>query len=162
MSDKSGSEMAQDVAISDESTGYKAGVTSDRRLMVDDGFVLPTPPPGGVQVIIGGYTTIANNKTVDVLYTITNGKTLYLQLMKARGAGNSTSGNLEIAIFEDPNGNLSVLNRIDTVFISAQGSNFDTVQGASYVGNGTRRILLRSIANNAQFTTFRQLWGYEI
>ena len=159
MGDQPASSFAQDVSITDESSGLKAGVTSDGRLRVAS--VDMTPPPSAAAVTMGGYASIANNTTIDILRTIISGKTFYLQLFKCRSAGNNSTGYTEFSIFEDPNGNLSVLNRIDTVLLQG-GGDFDTAQINSYVGNGTRRILLRTITNSQSATVYRQLIGYEI
>ena len=46
-----------------------------------------------------------------------------------------------IELFEDPNGDLSVLNVLDVIFASGLSDQHDL--NAEFIGDGTKRIILR-------------------
>ena len=76
---------------------------------------------------------------MDDEYTITNTKTLTIQRLSG-GSETSNSGSV-IELFEDPNGDKTVLNLIEKVYVSGSSDQKDL--SAQYVGDGTRRIVLR-------------------
>lgn len=122
----------------------------------------PVTPPGTTPVKMGGLTTISANATIDVLRTITNLKKFTIQRLTAGANDGGQGKNVRIEIFEDPNGDLSVLNRVSggTVYL-----NIDNIQNEiseTFIGNGTRRILLRTVQQgSASMETFREIVGFE-
>ena len=96
-----------------------------------------TTPPDTTAVVRTAYSSVST--TSDDLYTITNLKTLVIQRFSG-GAQGSTDGSV-IELYEDPNGNLSVLNIIETAFVNSSSQQVGV--STEFVGDGTRRILMR-------------------
>jgi len=122
----------------------------------------PTAPPNTTAVDNGGLITITANATVDSLYSITNGKTLTIQAFSVSASDGGTGKSVRVEMFEDPNGNLTVLNRVPggTLFVNA--NSFERTIGRTFIGNGTRRILLRTVQlGAATMDVFRQWVGFE-
>lgn len=121
----------------------------------------PEAPPNTIPVTRGGVITMSPNSVVDDIYTITNNKRLTIQAFKAGSVDGGVGKIIRVELFEDPNGDLSVLNRIDTLYVNSD--NFERNIGRSFDGNGVRRILLRSTQiGAATMETFRQWNGFEI
>lgn len=96
--------------------------------------------------------------TQDTLYTITSGKTLTFQRVSG-GAETSNSGHI-IELYEDPNGNLSVLNFIEDIY--ANGNSDQKDLNNEFDGDGTRRILLRRRAFGGGTNEVTGVWqGFE-
>lgn len=108
----------------------------DRSQRIQTASVIPpTVPLGTTAINISAQS--AHTGVVDTPYLITNLKTLTIQCF--RGGAESLS---KIELFEDPNGDLSVLNLIRVGY--ATGSNIpDFTLAETFLGDGTRRILLR-------------------
>lgn len=123
--------------------------TNGGRLLVSQEILTPI---GTTFVTKNEFGDVSSTAGVNSFYTITNGKTLTLQRLTG-AAENDSFGSL-IELFEDPNGDLSVLNRIETVI--ANGTTFQTLMAQSFVGNGTRRIVLR---RRGQTSQAREIWG---
>lgn len=133
------------------------GITGDNLKVNPDGSIniagqVITVPPNTTEVDQNVFGNVDSTTGVDTVYTIPNGETLTVQQLSG-GAEEHTSGSI-VELFEDPNGDLSVLNRIETVFVN--GDSKQVVVQKSYVGDGTRRIVLRRrrYAANA-----KEMWG---
>jgi hypothetical protein len=96
-------------------------------------------PSTAVQVIQENFGDIATTAGVDTIYTITNSTTLMIQTFAA-GSETTAAGSVT-ELFEDPNGDLTGMNRIDTIFTN--GDNAEVTLGQSFDGDGTRRIVMR-------------------
>ena len=159
MADLSEKDSAQSVKVvgADPATGiesYYLSTTSAGYIRVSN---TPAPPPAASVV----RRTVVGNVGVtpgDDLYTITSGKTLKIQLLVG-GAQNGTDGS-KVALYEDPNGDLSVLNEIAVIYVNMSTIHIDLDD--DYVGNGTRRILMRRISFSASAREIYGRWvGYE-
>lgn len=114
-----------------------------RNVLVDDNGSLNvvlqerTSPPGTTPVVrtaSGSVTTF-----LDDIYTITSGNNLIIQNLKS-GCEASVAGS-KVTLYEDPNGDLSVLNFIWGQYLSGTNSQSDLSKELS--GDGTRRIVMR-------------------
>jgi hypothetical protein len=115
--------------------------------------ILPgAPPAASTPVDINIFGDVNSTSGVDTPYIITSGKTLTVQQLSG-GAEAHTSGSI-VELFEDPNGDLSVLNRIETVFVN--GDSQSVIVERSFVGDGTRRIILR---RRRYAMNFKEIWG---
>lgn len=147
---------SDEVTVADSNGVNKLKVNADGSVNVN---TATTTPATGTQVVVNVFSNVSSTTGIDTMYTITSGKTLTIQQMSG-GAEPHSSGTI-VELFEDPNGNLTPLVRIETVFVNGTSEQVNIQQ--SYVGNGTRRIVLRrrSYANSA-----REVWGrwtgYEI
>jgi hypothetical protein len=132
----------QTTEVADSTTGYKLKPRSDGTLDVNANIGgIPPIPEGATQVIVeSGTSDVSSTAGVDTLYTITNLLTLTIQSLL--GGAEESSGGSVIQLFEDPNGDLSVLNEI-AVPLFVSGQTYQLNIGESFVGNGTRRIVLR-------------------
>lgn len=131
----------------------------------DDGSInvvniAATTPDAGTQVIVENFGTIATTSGTDTVYTITNGTTLTLQTFISGSA--STSGGSACDLFEDPNGDLTVLNRIETIY--TDGSTSPLPVGQEFVGDGTRRIVMRQrgVSSSSGREMFSRWQGFEV
>jgi len=151
--DQSGTAIA--IQGQDENSIFRTvRVTLDRRLLVSQ--EAPGAPPGTTQIVQTAFSSI--NNTADTLFTITNSKTLTIQRLSA-GAEVTTEGSI-IELFEDPNGDLSVLNVIIVIFASGNSDQNDL--SIDFVGDGTRRILLRRRPFGGGFREIFGRWvGFE-
>lgn len=124
-----------EVKIVDPSSQTVAKVDNSGRLLVSQAAVAPS---NTTEVIRIAQSSI--NSDTDTTYTITNGKTLVLQVLQA-GSESNTNGGSKVSLFEDPNGDLSTLNLIAILYVN--GSSSELALDTVYVGNGTRRIVMR-------------------
>jgi len=113
----------------------EVAVNQARRVLVSSEI---NNPDGSTPIVQTAFSDMSG--TVDTLFTITNGTILTIQRLTAGAEVDATSGSV-IELFEDPNGDLSVLNVIDVIFASGTTSQLDI--GEDFTGDGTRRILLR-------------------
>ena len=75
------------------------------------------------------------------------------------GASNSNSGSI-VELFEDPNGDLSVLNDIGVAYLN--DSNYSVALNEVFIGDGTRRIVLRRKMGGGGNAEIFGLWqGFE-
>lgn len=132
--DLSGARMT---VVGRDNSGFlrEAAVNTSRRMLISQELNVPD---GATSVTRTQFSNMTG--TVDDLYTITNGKTLTLQRFAGGAEVDTTAGNV-ISLYEDPNGDLSVLNVIAVIFASGSSQQFDI--GEEFVGDGVRRILLR-------------------
>ena len=124
-----------EINLIDQSTGIPVKVDASGRLLVS--IAPPTPPPATTPIEIIAFSIMGDS--VDTFLTITNGKILTVTQFRA-GSETSNKGT-KVELFEDPNGDLSVLNLIDVIFIN--GNSNSNALNKNFVGNGTRRMLLR-------------------
>ncbi len=96
-------------------------------------------PPATTPISIVEKGDVSSTAGVNNLYTITNSTVLTIQRMSG-GAEQSNSGSI-VELFEDPNGDLSVLNPIEDVYVN--GDSDDKDLNDTFDGDGTRRIVLR-------------------
>lgn len=121
------------------------GTTGDNLKINSDGSINTVPqlnpeaPANTTQVIQETFGDVASTAGVDLAYTIPNGETLTIQLFGA-GAEQTTAGSV-VELFYDPNGDLSVLTRVSTLFVN--GTSDNTPVNQEFIGNGTRRIVMR-------------------
>lgn len=145
------------LSAEDTDTGTFDNVKStDGRLLVSQEVVAPA---GTTAIDEQAFGDVSTTSGTDTIYTITNGTTLTIQLLHAT-AEDETGGSL-VELFEDPNGDLSVLNRIGLPLI-VNGS-FDTeIIGTEYEGDGTRRIVMRRRGYTASAREIGGRWqGFE-
>jgi hypothetical protein len=120
--------------------------------------VIASVPAGATSVVKENFADISTTSGTDTTYTITNTKTLTIQAFSA-GSESSVGGSVT-ELFEDPNGDLSVLNRISTLFTDGSSSTVPLAQ--SYAGDGTRRIVVRQRGYTAAAREMFSSWrGYE-
>lgn len=131
----------QAVTIVDDASGDKVGVTTAGELKV---YQTPAEaPPGTDAVNRGVLDTVAASSIEDDLYTIPSGKDLTIQTFTGSNASPdpSSKGAIEYTLYEDPNGDLSVLNLIRAGHL--EDGNFQFNINRMFTGDGTRRILMR-------------------
>lgn len=150
-------EEARARVIEDGTTRVNMTVNSDGTINVVPKLT-PEAPAGTTPKVVSVFGDVASTAGVDTYYTITNGYNLTIQTFLA-GAEYDSAGSVA-ELFYDPNGNLSVLTRISTLFVNAASDNAPVNQ--TFTGNGTRRIVLRrrGYAANAR-EVFGQWIGYE-
>lgn len=138
ISNDDGAELVKSIltGLSPDGTFINAKVSSGGALRVESTV---TAPAESTVITKENFADIATTSGTDTIYTITNGETLTIQLISA-GSEASTGGSVT-ELFEDPNGDLSVLNRIETVFNN--GDSASIVIDRDFVGDGTRRIVMR-------------------
>lgn len=142
-----------EVIIADASDNY-AGITNNR--LDVNAVTTVVAPPATTAVKITEKSSISG--TVDSLYTITSGKTLTIQKLSG-GAEASNSGHI-IEAYDDPNGDLSVLNIIEDIYVNGDSNSKDLL--GDFVGNGTRRFLLRRRSFGGGTKEVTGIWvGYE-
>ncbi len=146
---------AASVSIEDVTSGINLKINSDGSLNV---IATILTPDGATRVVTSVFGSVGSTAGVDTIYTITNGQTLTVQILQA-GAEGDVSGTV-IELFEDPNGDLSVLNRVTLIFVNG-ASNGRIVQ-QTFVGDGVRRIVMRRRTYTASTREVEARWvGYE-
>lgn len=131
-------------------------VTADGRVKI--ATEPPSAPGGATAIDVVADSTIATS--ADTTYTITNGKTLTIQNFNGGGPA-ANSGN-SIELYYDPNGNATGMTLIRVAYVPDTGGNFSFDLKANFVGNGTRRILVRRIRNGGGSARVSAFWaGYE-
>lgn len=112
-----------------------AEVDSSGRLLTSS---LAVVPPASTEVVIEDFDNVTT--TSDNEYTITNGKVLTISRFIGSAEADTTGGSV-VELYEDPNGDKSVLNIIDVIFTG--GNSFEHNLSQDFTGDGTRRIVLR-------------------
>ena len=126
-----------------------------KRLLVS---TTPRPPSTATLKSISALGNIGAAPGITA-YTITNGKTLCIQVLKGGAAGGASGS--KVSIYEDPNGDLAVLNLIEVVYCDT--SSQAVTLNEKYVGNGTRRIILERFSFSASAREIYGKWeGYEL
>lgn len=141
-------------ARDDNNNVVNIAATPQGRLKVE--IQPPAPPPATTEIREIQKGSVSG--TVDHIIPITNGESITIQRLSG-GAETSNSGSI-IELFEDPNGDLSVLNPIEDIYVN--GSSNSKPLNDSYDGDGTRRIILRrrQISGGTNDTTAR-VEGFE-
>jgi len=120
----------------DDNGNIRAVVVNDSgRFLVE--IQPPIPPPATTPIFERAQSVMSG--TEDLFRTITNGTILTIQTLSA-GAEISNAGSI-IELFEDPSGTGSPLNIIENIYVG--GASFQTILNVDFIGDGTRRILLR-------------------
>lgn len=137
-----------------------AGVPRQARVTETGGLLTSSDalatPPNTTQVVRTAYDAVAVSS--DTFYTITSGKTLTIQRMTTAIEA-STAGSV-VELFYDPNGDLSVLTPIVAIIGSGTSNQADI--NDDFVGNGTRRIVMRRRRFDGGSRTIFARWkGYE-
>ena len=161
--------------IEDGTTGANATVHSDgsiqSRIYGENGNVvepnsngsLPvttvvTPPPASTPIIKSNFQDTSVTAGIDTEYVITSGKVLKITNFDAGAEFNSAGSVVEL--FEDPNGDKTILNRISEIFLNASSAEKGIDQ--NFTGDGTRRIVLRLRAYGGGVREISGRWrGYE-
>lgn len=115
---------------------YRAIVDASGRLQVS--LPAPLPPPGTTGVNITEYSGVAG--TLDNVYVIPNGATLFIQRFSASAEVDTSGGNV-VELWYDPNGTGVGMTVIDAVFVGGNAEQHDLA--ITYIGNGTRAIRMR-------------------
>lgn len=111
-------------------------VTASGRIKVDSSP--PDAPLDTTPVIVTEFDNVAG--TDDNVYIIPSGETLIIQRFSAGAEVDTTAGNA-IELWEDPNGDGSVLNIIDVIFASGTSDQHDL--RSEFIGDGTFSIRMR-------------------
>ena len=139
MADKSEPTISKgNVIISDPTTDANNLVVNDDGSINVANVAISTPVTA-TQIIEENFASIATTSGIDTTHTITNATTLTIQQFTS-GSEEKTGGGVT-ELFEDPNGDLSVLNRIESIFTNGSSSN--SIIGQDFIGDGTRRIVMR-------------------
>jgi len=111
-------------------------VSTSRRLLVSN--EPPTSPPDTTSV----RETFSGNisATDDQFYLIPNGETLFIQRLSAGAEVDSTAGSV-IELYYDINGTGLGMILLDSIFASGNSDQHDLNE--NFIGDGTKRILLR-------------------
>jgi len=138
----------------------EAGFFRQVRVLESGGILVEsaslTTPPDTTAVRRVAFSGVSTQS--DDIYTITSGKTLVIQRFSA-AIESSTAGSI-VELYEDPNGDLSVLNAIE-ILIESGGSAQVSIND-QFIGNGTRRIVMRRRRFDGGSRTIFARWeGYE-
>jgi len=131
-------------------------VDSSGRLLVRDSA---TAPPDTTSVSTSAFSLITKDDIENTIYTVTAGSTLTIQTVSFACPNIGLAKYVRITIYEDPNGDLSVLNRKYTGYCS--GENFVRALDLEFVGDGTNRIVLQAEAFGVSMEIFRRWAGFE-
>lgn len=149
---------SSEVTVADSAGIYKLTVNSDGSINVNPLSTPPTPI-NATDVIVSAFSSVASTAGIDTYYTITSGKILTVTTFLA-GAEADNSGSVA-EIFYDPNGNLTNMIRISTLFLNGDSDNTPVSQ--DFTGNGTRRLVLRRRGYTANGREMFSQWiGYEV
>lgn len=139
--------------ITGATSGNIAEVDASNRLLVS---TATASPPASTPVIQRAFSSMAG--TSDLFYVITNGKTLTIQRLRS-GSETGTGGSVG-ELYEDPTGTGTPLNSIGRIYSNGSSNQVDISE--DFVGNGTRRILLRRRALGGGAREISTTWtGFE-
>ena len=157
MADLSNKDKGEITIVDPDYNDQELHVNSDGTINVVP-ILNPSAPANTTPVVVSAFGDVASTTGSDTYYTITNGYTLTIQIFLA-GAEYDSAGSV-VELFYDPNGDLSVLTRISTLFVNAASDNAPVNQ--EFTGNGTRRIVLRKRGyTGTAREIFGQWIGYE-
>lgn len=114
-----------------------ASFTADGRLKVAQ--EPPAPPPATTPVDVGGIAVVGISP-VDTVHVISNGKMLVIQNLSGGAPGVGSGSKVEL--FDDANGDGSVLSLLRVAYVSGSSFSFDLGRELG-PGNGTRAVRLR-------------------
>jgi hypothetical protein len=130
--------------IEDDNAG--ARVVNGRLQIAGHVVVAPsTPPAGSTPVTIAADTPLDVNGTDDTAYTITNGKTFYLQQLIAGAEDSPVAAGSAVEVFFD-DGAEHIVSRIYVAGFTNIVSYPDIDEardGTTMTGNGTNQIIVR-------------------
>lgn len=133
-------------------------LASDQTALPVSISAIPPIPVGATAVNIEAFGGVATTSGIDTNYTITNGQTLTIQAFFG-GSEEKTSGSV-CELFYDPNGDLSVLTRVRTIWVN--GDSFTVGVQQEFVGDGTARIVARRRGYSGSSREMEVAWaGYE-
>ena len=145
--------------VDDNNISRRVSVSTAGRLLVET--QPPEQPPNTFPVPLAnrsGRGSVSGTPQ-DTIFTITNNRQLTIQSFLA--GAESSNGGSKVELFEDPNGDLSVLNDIGVAYLN--GSNYNATQNQTFTGDGTRRIVLRrSMTGGGSAEVFGQWLGFEV
>jgi len=151
-------ELGKSVITGEDSNGIFQNISANSDGSLNTVPTVPDTPSGSTEVIREEFSDISTTSGTDNVYTITNGTTLTITAFAA-GAEDETGGSV-IELFDDPNGDLSVLNRISTLFTN--GTSMQIIIAEDFDGDGTRRIVLRRRGYTANAREIFAQWrGFE-
>ena len=138
LSPEDDAEIVKAVLTAEDNAGIFKNLRSDSagRLLISSDV---TTPIDTTEVVVSDIGNVSGTP-VDTYYTITNGKTLTLQLFQAGAEANSIGGS-KVSLYYDPNANLTGMTLLTVIYVN--GSSFENSISTSLVGNGTRRLVLR-------------------
>lgn len=143
----------QEVRLVDATDQYSVKINADGRLLVSQEV---SNPIGTTPILITAQASIS--ASTDTTYIITNTKSLKIQQLQA-GAQTGLNGS-KVELYYDPNGNGTGMTLIGAIYINGSSGVLDL--NMEYIGNGTRRILLRQYPfGNTSREIFGQWTGYE-
>lgn len=143
------------------------GIVGDNGNILDvnsDGTigVVPTAPSAPAAATVVDQSELGNVASTtgdDLEYTITNGTVLTVQILQ--GSAEAETGGSVIELFEDPNGDKSVLNQIGIPLVLDGAFDEQTIS-TNFTGDGTRRIILRRRGFTASSREVNGRWiGFE-
>lgn len=140
----------QYIQLVGESEGnfYLAKVSESGRQLIDTSP--PAPPADTTSVVVTEYGNVSTNDDYDFL--IPNGETLKIQ----RFSGGAEPGDGSVVeLWHDPNGTKIGMIIIDTIFSNGHSDQHDLNE--QYIGNGTRRIIMRRKALGS--SSAREMFG---
>jgi hypothetical protein len=116
-------------------------------------------PAGAIEVQVNAEGSVTGSSFLDTFYTITDGYALTLTRM---GGSSQKAGKAsQVVLFEDPNGDLSVLNTINIPIILMAKSQSEALV-SEFTGDGTRRVVLRRERLDGNPTTMTAFFsGFE-
>ena len=149
-------EEARARVIEDSETLVNMKVNSNGSINVTS--VPVSAPSNATPVVRTAFGAVSSTSGIDDLYTITSGKDLTIQVLQA-GAEENTGGSA-VDLFHDPNGNLTGMTRLITLYENGDSTSDPIEQ--TFTGNGTARIVMRrrGFSNNAR-EMFARWTGYE-
>lgn len=112
-----------------------ASIDSSNRLYVNTGTVAP-PETTSVPILTHGEVT----GTDDTVTLIPNGEELFLIRLSAGSERDSVAGSV-VELFYDPNGDGSVLEEIETIYVNGDSNQFQL--SGSHIGDGANAIRMR-------------------
>ncbi len=151
------------VVLGKDSSGLAQAIPlgSDGRVQV------ATPPPvapaGTTAVDSSAYGDVNANTTSETAYVITNTKTL--KILRFQGGSDVSNDGSKVELYYQPNGNTTGQVLIAVGYTN--GSNFQYDLAKEFVGNGTRRILMRRVnpspaIGGSTNNIFGRWEGYEV
>lgn len=131
----------QNVVITDPTTSsQQAAVDTSGRLLVSTQAPVPTSSTPISYSVVGN---VNGNSTSNTYFALSTTLGTTIQKFAAGGEGVKKGGGHKVELYEDPNGNASILNLIAILYIPDSGGSASQDLNVEYAANGTRRILIR-------------------
>ncbi len=143
------------VNIVDSDTQYKASIDASGRQLVS---TTPVTPPDTTPITKSYFGTVAGDEYV--YYTITNGKTIYIQTLSGACEQDSVAG-MRMVLYYDEDGDMSSPEVLGVIFVN--GNTFQISLDRNFTGDGTKRIVLRlTHLTGGDLESFSEWKGYEV